>query len=351
MNVPGHVLGFSLNGNHTIISSGERQRFKSSDPLPMTNETNFDLASLTKIFFTTNILMKLVESDIIQLEDRVSKYLSAWRESEKETITIRHLLTHTSGLAPWRPFYISHNSKTSMYASIASQPLHGKVGTSRVYSDLGFIVLGEIIEHIFQSNLETVFEDQISTPFALVNTRFATPVNVKNVAATSFGDVNEYSMVESGRPYLVAEKVEDFAGWRQNVLVGEVNDGNAFHLLKGVSSHAGLFSDASDILRICDVYLKSLNNESMYKAKTVETFIEPCFDSMQNLGFRNWEIFFKDRSYRVIGHTGFTGVSFGLIPELDFAGLMLTNRLHTEGTPVATEELWGDSLRYLLSQI
>ena len=338
------VTGIFSNGQIEIASQGNRQSIGVPFGIPMTHETIFDVASLTKSVFTANTYMFLSDLGSINLGDPVRRFLPKWNTSEKGEITIEHLLSHRSGLEGWRPLYISCNDKDEALDKIIKLPLVSKVDDKRIYSDLGYIVLGQIIEYIFQSNFETVLEQQLKPILGLENTSFANPKNHENVAATSVGDNLEFSMVMNRSPFEVPERVEDFKRWRTNVLVGEVNDGNAFHIFDGRSSHAGLFSNLQDLLKMCELYLSCLKDSSVFKSTTIRKFVEPGKDQIQGLGFRNWIIKKHARDIRIYGHTGFTGVALGFAPDQDFAAVMLTNRLHTLLEPRKTEDMWLEFL-------
>jgi CubicO group peptidase (beta-lactamase class C family) len=157
--------------------------------------------------------------------------------------------------------------------------------------------------------------------------------------ASSDGDAIERAMVESGVPYPVSGSSRDFSGWRSHVLVGEVNDGNAFHAFDGAAGHAGLFSTASDLLTFARGMLASCQGDGPVRRETARQFVAAGADPGQALGFRIW----RDGSNAAeiaIGHTGFPGVAFAMLPDRRAAAVMVTNRLHAPGGPRATEPMW-----------
>jgi len=158
-------------------------------------------------------------------------------------------------------------------------------------------------------------------------------------------------MISSGIPYKVPEVIEEFSNWRSHILSGEINDGNTFHLFNGISSHAGLFSDATDLINLSRYYLDAFDQDNVFSSKTLRLFLERSSDPMQCVGFRTWTIPTKNGDVLMYGHTGFTGVAFGFSPELDFSAVMLTNRLHSQEELVKTEELWIPFLENSLSKI
>lgn len=334
------VTGTLFKGSRVITNNGNRQILEINESKPMDNETIFDVASLTKIIFTTNIMMLLVDKKLVELSDPVFRFLPNWNTNEKRDVTLQHLLSHRSGLDPWRPLYIRCADKKSALKYIVDTPLVAKINGQRIYSDIGFIILGAVIEKIFEDNLQNIFESEIKSKLPLDNTTFGAPKNIENVAATSKGDWFEKAMIHSGTPYQVQEKVSEFKKWRTHVLVGEVNDGNAFHLYDGISAHAGLFSNVSDLLSLCQSYLSSYKENNIFNSTTIRSFLQPSLHPMQGLGFRSWKVLRNSGSISIHGHTGFTGVAFGIAPKEDFAAVMLTNRLHTLSEPIKTEDIW-----------
>jgi CubicO group peptidase (beta-lactamase class C family) len=326
VNVPGKVVATSVNGVREYRAEGFRSTLDLDSPLPMEIDTSFDLASLTKIIATVGTLMA-VESQW-SLDDFVGKYLPTWGSGDKSAVTLRHLLQHRSGLAPWLPLYIRHSNPESAHDLIAKNPLESKVDEVRKYSDLGFIALGKILEVITGEKFEDAVKRYVLTPLGMTQTQFASPMT--EAASTSRGDRFEYEMVRSGVPYKVDEKVEDFSGWRNRILTGEVNDGNAFHLFGGISSHAGLFSTAADVLTFC---------ENITPSVTFQRFISESRDDGFHIGFKSWADTCGDCSVRFYGHTGFTGTALAISPDHNASVVMLTNRLHTDGEVAPTENL------------
>ena len=326
----GKIVASSIDGLRTIEPEGLR-----NEELPVTNDTACDLGSITKIVVTTSILMKLVEKQEIALDDEVAKFLPEW-DSYPKVVTLRDLLEHQSGLTEWRPLYISQKSADSARQVIASQGY--KHSSGRHYSDLGFITLGNVIRQVLATDLESAFKEWISTPLGLASTQFVKPVDITNVFASSYGDQAEMEMIRSQIPYPTTEKFEDFSQWRSGILQGEVNDGNSFHLYKGVSGHAGLFSTAADLLKYGEEILKSFKGEGYFDQKILSTFLTVGRDPMQGLGFRNW-IHNGDVEYW--GHTGFPGVTLSLSPHHHSVVVLLTNRLLTREVPEKTEDIFA----------
>ncbi len=320
--LPGLVLGSSRRGNREIIALGNRSSIDLNDPLPMNPATHFDLGSITKIAITTAALMDLVQDGKISLEDKISHFLAQWDTSEKSDITIRQLLQHRGGLWEWRPLYISLQDPSEVTDFISRLPLRYPVDKSRHYSDLGFITLGTVVARVLGTNLESL---------GFGETRFGSPFDATNVAATSRGDRMEKEMVSTHIPYPVPEKVEGFSRWRTHILSGEVNDGNAFHLLGSVSGHAGLFSNAESLLSF---------GESLLQHPQFEYFTNEGPDVDAHLGFRSWVDTYEGCTDRFYGHTGYPGTVIGVSRAHEAVATLLTNRLHVDGAPMPTEDLW-----------
>lgn len=336
------VIGTSISGNRAIASSGFRSALDKETPLPMQPNTSFDLASLTKIVATTSSIMELVKRGNLAVDDAVSRFLPAWDTSEKGEITIRHLLQHRSGLSEWRPLYISAADAGEAHELIATAPLRYAIDAERHYSDLGFITLGAVIAAITgKTFIESVRELSLNN-LQLKATQFASPLDMANIAATSRGDRYEKTMVETKSPYPVEESSLDFKGWRTRILSGEVNDGNAFHLFKGVSSHAGIFSNAEDLLSF---------GESLLSSPEFEFFIKDGVDADFHLGFRSWVDTVDACSTRFYGHTGFTGVFLAISPLHSAVFVGLSNRLHTDGEITPTEEIFSRHLNEFHRQL
>lgn len=337
--VPGYIYATSIRGNRNILVTGNRQEFGIDTPLPMTKNTKFDLASLTKIVGTTIAIASLIDSKDLRLTDRISTYFAEWVDSEKASITVTDLLTHQSGLAEWYPLYFDCSS--SIVAQIDSIPLKYPINSGRRYSDLGFITLGEVIKSITDMPLEIALNELVFKPLGMKNT-FYGPVYLP-VAATSLGDQIEKEMIRSNSPYEVNLNIADYPDWRTDYLVGETNDGNAFHRLNGVSGHAGLFSEIDDLL----IYAEALLSNTWQ----VNSFMTESGDPMQGLGFRNWRQIIDGHEITIWGHTGFTGVVLGVSLEHQSAAILLPSRLHVQGKPTPTEDLWEPFLRAFCTQI
>lgn len=344
---PGALVALACGGDITYAAGGLAHTGTGER---MGWETSTDAGSVTKIVATTTALMALVDAGAVDLDAAVARYLplpvpgdargaGPRRRSSAgpaAVATVRDLLEHEAGLWEWWPLYLSGARGDDALRLAAALPARYPAGSGRHYSDLGFILLGALVARVVGTDLAAAVGGLVLDPFALRQTRYAAPVPGVPVAAGPAGDAIEREMIRTGDPYPVTGAVEDFAGWRTHTLVGEVNDGNAFHAFGGVSGHAGLFTTAGDLLRLAGLLNASLRGDGPLRRDTVESFLTPGRDPGQALGFRVWQ----GGDGPAFGHTGFPGVAFALLPQRDAAVAMVTNRLHAAGTPRPTEGMW-----------
>lgn len=309
----------------------------------MTESTLFDLASVTKVMATTFALMLLVDRGEVDVETTVSTYLPDFVGDGRERITLRHLLTHRSGLPQWVPTYYHARDRDEAYDYVRSLPLVWPVGEERHYSDLGFMLLGRIVEEVSGRSLDEYVRAEIYEPLGLGSTGFrridpsdavtggtnATASGARgpgeaSFARTSRGNPFERRMVhDPDFGYRIDGDPDAWSGWRTDWLNGEVNDGNAFHAFGGVAGHAGLFSTADELNVLLQVLLQGgeYGGQRVVAPGTISTFLEPTGDR-QALGWQLPE-YGPAGSF---GHTGFTGTFVLGVPDQRLALVLLTNR-------------------------
>jgi CubicO group peptidase (beta-lactamase class C family) len=302
-------------------------------PQPMTTATLFDVASLTKVFATTFGVMLLVDRGEIALDAPLATYLPVFDQEQKRHISIRQLLSHRSGLPPWRPVYCHAANKAEALAYLATVPLQAPVGAQYHYSDLNFMLLGYVIESVAGTPLDSFLDEHLYGPLGLQDTTFHPRQRASSrIAATSTGNPLELRMATSDR---YGDKCDEdaavFRNWRHHVLIGEVNDGNAYYVHQGVAGHAGLFSTATDLKILVDQLTgrAARRGRSLISAATVQRFLAP--DDLGNgLGwqFRAEVIKAKDAPQGSFGHTGFTGCHVLVVPDRELTIIFLTNRQH-----------------------
>jgi len=298
-------------------------------PKLMTVATAFDLASVTKVLATTMAVMLLVDRGQIVLDRPVYTYLPEFRGVRKDSITVRHLLTHTAGLAQWHPLYYRAERKEEAFRVIREMPLSWGVGEGRHYSDLGFLLLGYVVERVGGRSLDRFLDEELYGPLGLARTGFRRQgceagCLAGPFAATSHGNPYERRMVhDTAFGYRIPGDPDSWKGWRRHTLVGEVNDGNAFHAHGGVAGHAGLFSTAGEIHRLLQLLLDGgeVDGRRYFREETVATFLALAGPG-QALGWQvpSWA---PEGSF---SHTGFTGTFVLGVPSGRVDVVLLTNR-------------------------
>ncbi|WP_240338289.1 serine hydrolase domain-containing protein [Peribacillus alkalitolerans] len=282
----------------------------SEKKLPISTETIFDLASLTKVCATLPAILHLIETGSLDLNDRISRFLPFFAQHE---ITIKHLLTHSSGLPASLNFHRKNYSLEEAVHDISNLFKSLEPQEKVIYSDLNYIILGFLVEKISSMNLSEYARKHIFEPLEMIDTYFNPAAKLKKrIAATEY-----------------REHLQDFQ-W------GSVHDENAT-AFGGISGHAGLFSTLGDLTK----YAQCLLNKGTYKGKEIFSpfTLEASFRNYtENLGIYRglgWQLVDNDLSpvghifpQDSIGHTGFTGTSFWFNSRLGFAVILLTNRVH-----------------------
>lgn len=274
-------------------------------------QTIWDLASLTKVVGMTTAMMQLVETRAVALDAPVQRYLPEWEGLWKDRVTVRHLLTHSSGLRAHRELFREVETASEARQLVLATPLDTAPGLRYVYSDLGAILLGMIIERVSGQSLDVYLQAKVFGPLKMADTRYHPRLDdIERVAPT--------------------EKDP----WRGRHLRGEVHDENAFRL-GGVSAHAGLFSTAADLARFAQALLNGgeLEGVRVVRPSTIAEFtrVQDAQLSHRALG---WETPTGTNSAGrlmkspAFGHTGFTGTSVWIDPANDLFIILLTNRVN-----------------------
>lgn len=274
----------------------------------MQRDTIFDLASLTKPIVIPTLILRLVQSDGLDLHAPIQNYLP---EFTHQQVTILHLLTHTSGLPAWRALYLESKSNEPVVNYLGQMALEYPPGERVVYSCLGYILLGKFIEYITGESLDRIAEEQIFQPLDMLKTRYNPPEAWTDItAATEDSSSFEKRMVNYQR-----------YDWREGIIAGVVHDENA-HFLGGIAGNAGLFSTAADVGRFCQMLINSgdgvLTEKSIGQMATVHT------TGLNESRGISW-IILEDGS---LYHTGFTGTSIRVNLERKTFAILLTNRVH-----------------------
>jgi beta-glucosidase-like glycosyl hydrolase/CubicO group peptidase (beta-lactamase class C family) len=317
---PGATLAVGYRGKVAIHAFGNLSYEGNAPAVDV--RTMYDIASLTKVVVTTTLAAKLVEGDFpvpLDLDAKVERYLPEWVASAngqdlewRHKATVRHLLTHTAGLPPFKEYWRTSKSKQETVSRIFAEALDYEPGTKEVYSDLGIILMAEIIERLTGRTLDDLAKAQIFSPLGMKDTTYRPAKNLWPWIAPTEFDRN----------------------LRHRVVQGEVHDENAF-TMGGVSGHAGVFSTAPDLAAFCQMLLNGgvYAHHRVLKRATVAQFTEPqpLSNGTRTLG---WVVptegsssghYFSAHSF---GHTGFTGTSIWIDPDRLLFVVLLTNRVN-----------------------
>ena len=328
---PGAVLAVLYRGEivlqHAVGFAAHRPA-----PRPATTATIYDLASLTKVVATTPLILKAAMQRRLGLDNPVVRHLPEFPHRE---VTVRHLLAHTSGLPAWIPFYLEAEGYEAIVARAATTPIEAPPGMRVVYSDIGFILLGEVARRSLGQAIDDAACRRVFEPLAMRDTRYRPPAALRaRVAPTEDGTEIEQQMAASTRERPTIEPARRHHLWRTTLVWGEVHDGNA-HAMGGVSGHAGLFGTAGDLIEYARMWLargcgpgsRVLSPEMVAEATTPQT----AGDTVRGLGWaltgtQGW--WGGALSARAYGHTGFTGTALAIDPEHDLAIALLANAIH-----------------------
>ena len=335
--IPGAVVGARMPKNGETVEHFSERGLAVLQPerIPMTRRTIFDLASLTKPLATTTALLLLVDEGAVELDAPVAKYLPLFSERGKEAVTIRHLLSHSSGLKPWRAYhemFLQKERKTgetligtpearaSVIDRTARSALVHEPGEAAVYGDLDFIVLGAVVEAVGGQRLDDFCRERIFGPLEMSDTFFI-PIGR-----------DAQPLAEPTKRLIAAT---ENCPWRNRVLWGEVHDPNA-SVMGGVAGHAGLFSTVDDVMKFGQIIIDVWHGRS--DALPKETLRQ--FLTRQSLPISSdWALGWdtptegasssgKHFSKNSVGHLGFTGTSLWIDLDREAVITLLTNRVH-----------------------
>jgi len=316
------VLAVGRHGRLALVAAVGQ--YGVDDKRPVEPSTIYDLASLTKVVGLTTACMLLVDQGKLALDAPVQSYVPAFRGPGKDRVTVRHLLTHSSGLPAWRPLYREAPTRAAALALVDTTPLVTRPGERFTYSDLGAIVLMQVVEAAAGESLDRLLNAEVFGPLGMTATRYLPPPSWQRIIAPTERDTT----------------------FRNRLLRGEVHDANAARL-DGISGHAGLFSNAFDLARLASMLLDggAWDDVQLTRSETVAEFtrrqnLPP--GSSRALG---WDTPSEPRdsgssagmrlSAQAFGHTGFTGTSMWMDPDRDLFIILLTNRVNMPYAPTA----------------
>lgn len=308
---PGAVIAVGRDGALVHLKAYGKQTYEPA-AAATTVDTVYDLASLTKVVATTTMAMMMVDEGSLNLDRPVRDFFPRFTGGLKDRITVRHLLDHSSGIDWWAPLYKEAHTLPEYLNRILPMELKYEPGTKSVYTDLGVMMLGEILERVSGSDLNTFVKQRLFQPMKMRDTGYKPPASMKlRIAPTEIdGD------------------------WRKRLVWGEVHDENAAGV-GGIAPHAGLFGTASDLARFATMLLNGgvFENHRFVSPATVDLFTArgTVPGSSRALG---WDTPSENSSAgtlmskRAFGHTGFTGTSMWMDRETGVFVIILTNRVH-----------------------
>lgn len=308
---PGGVLAVGRRGALFHLYPFGRLTYEADAP-PVTADTLYDLASLTKVVATTTMAMILVDEEKLDLDQPVQELLPGFQGAGKEAVTVRHLLTHSSGLPALAPLYQEIQGREAYVERIQAMDLVYPVGSQSTYSDLGIILLGAILERAAGQPLDAFVRARVLDPLEIRDTLFRPSPDLRSRIAPT-----------------------EIDPWRGRLVQGEVHDENAF-AMGGVAPHAGLFGTAGDLARFAQMLLNrgTLDGHRIVSRRTVDLFTRragiPGSDRALGWDTKSPEgssagTLFSPNSF---GHTGYTGTSVWIDPERGLFVILLTNRVH-----------------------
>jgi beta-glucosidase-like glycosyl hydrolase/CubicO group peptidase (beta-lactamase class C family) len=314
---PGATLAVGYRGRVSVHAFGKLSydaKAAATNP-----NTMYDIASLTKVVATTTLVAKLAEGDFavpLDLDARIERYLPEWAGGPnaewRHRVTVRHLMSHTSGLPAFKEYWRTSKGKADTLGRIFAEPLEYEPGTKEIYSDLGIILMAEIIERLTGRKLDDLAKSAIFSPLGMKDTMYRPPKKLwPQIAPTEIDNQLRHRLVQ-----------------------GEVHDENAF-AIGGVSGHAGIFSTAPDLAAFCQMLLNGgvYAHQRILRRATIAQFTTPqqLSGGTRTLG---WAVpteggssghYFSAHSF---GHTGFTGTSIWIDPDRQLFVVLLTNRVH-----------------------
>jgi uncharacterized protein YbbC (DUF1343 family)/CubicO group peptidase (beta-lactamase class C family) len=316
--IPGCVVLVARHGQVAFCEAfGQRQLEPAAEP--MTTDTLFDLASITKPMATATSVMHLVERGHVRLRDTVATYLPEFRSNDKDKITVEQLLIHTSGLLPDNALADYEQGWESAYPKICALELLSPPGEKFRYSDVNFLLLGALVQRVSGQPIDAYFAEHVARPLRLASTTFNPSDELCKQAAPT-------------------ELVDDT--W----LRGRVHDPRA-RAMGGVAGHAGLFSTAAEVAQFAQSLLDAHGGDTsgVLQPRTIREMTRPrdAGGNLRGLGWDNNSAYSKNRgelmSPQAFGHGGFTGTVLWIDPELDLVFVFLSNRVHPRGQGEAND--------------
>jgi CubicO group peptidase (beta-lactamase class C family) len=317
---PGASLAVTYQGR-LVASEGFGHFIYDPNSTAIRADTIFDLASVTKVIATTTMAMLLYERGLLDLEMTVNSALPEFgHEGERSAVTIGMLLAHSSGLPAYIKLFETSRTREELFRAACSTPLVSRPGTKSEYSDIGFILLGKILERVAHESIQSFFDREIAAPLSLPQALFNPPLEL----ATHI------------------PPTEDDRSFRLRIIQGEVNDENA-SVLEGIAGHAGLFAPATDGAVFAECMLRG--GSPILRRETVELFTRRETSPAGTSRALGWDTpshpsssgqYFSQSSF---GHLGYTGTSLWIDPERQLSVTLLTNRTWPDRSSQAIKQI------------
>jgi len=300
---------YAVVGTHAGILAEDSVGHLDWGPAAVPDEHSlWDLASLTKVVGMTTAIMQLYEQGKVSLDAPLQRYIPEWQGPHKELVTIRHLITHTSGLPAFKAYDQQTHDPDSLAKLMFTTPLDTLPGVRMVYSDIGAYMLGRLVERLSGETLDQYVLNHVFRPLAMDETMYRPPASLK--------------------PRIAPTEIDPIRGGK---VWGVVHDERAYYL-GGVSAHAGIFSSAHDLARFARMYLNTgiLEGVRIIKPETIALFTTRQVQD-RALGWQKPDGSNSAghlMSERAFGHTGFTGTSIWIDPTRDVFVILLSNRVN-----------------------
>lgn len=328
-------------GNKIIFKKAYGKKSVVPENEVMTTDTVFDVASLTKVVATSASVMVLVEEGKLRLSDNIGKFIPEIEDAAAKRATIQQLLNHVAGYQPDFDLGEKWNGREGMLAALYKERLRHAPGTRFVYSDIGFIVLGEIVHRISELPLDEFFDKNVGSKLGMKDSKFERSDSNGNRIATvpTLSRIAPTENIRGQLSYLGS----NFDGADEDgrrILRGAVHDPTAFRM-NGVAGHAGLFSTADDLARFCRMMIGggALDGRRILSPSAVNRMTAPSVvtedGATRGLGWDISSTFSSNRGdffpIGSFGHTGFTGTSIWIDPVSETFVVFLSNRVHPDG--------------------
>ena len=309
---PGAVLLF-IKDDKVIYHKAFGNYTYDKNSTQITTKSIFDLASVSKVVSTTSAAMILVSEGKLNIDDPVIKFLPEFNNHGKDKVTIRNLLLHNSGLAAFKKYYDEFSTAEEVISDIMADSLTDLPGDKFVYSDLGMIILQQVIEKVSGKSLDLFIKEKLFDPLEMNQTMYNPSNEIKNNC--------------------VPTELDDF--WRMRLLQGEVHDERAY-MLNGVAGHAGLFSTAEDLSNFV-IFLKNggkLKDNQIILSNIIDEWTtQQSQQSSRGLGWdtksvEGYSSAGSNFSKTSFGHTGYTGTSIWVDKDSGLSVILLSNRVH-----------------------